>query len=188
MAGARGEQRRKSGVGGGGSHACWPGGADTICAAGRAGINSAVAARTATEARADELAKSIMALNVKTHHLGKFRLHPTARGVWEALAAEFLSERYTSKLRKEMFFLRRGRNESMTRYVNRGRTLAWKLREMGVVLDDQKLATRPSKMGPMLPKFELTTHAIVLERDVTVSLVLKRLQAAERGLRADCYC
>lgn len=90
-----------------------------------AGGMASVSTTCITAARAEELAKSIMALSVQFHHLATFRLHPTARGVWEALGAEFRSSRAArlSNLRQEMAMLEQRRNETIVRYFNRGRTI-----------------------------------------------------------------
>lgn len=130
-------------------------------------------------ARAEELAKSIMALNVLAHHLATLRLHPTARGVWEALAGEFRSTgaaRMTN-LRREMATLEMRRSESIVRYFNRGRTLAWELQEMGAVVDDEQLLT--CLLAGLLGKFQLTKEVMLGQAGTTVLKAQESLQAAE---------
>lgn len=142
---------------------------------------------TATEARADEVAKSIMALNVKPQHLGTFRTHPTARGVWEALAEEFLShgrgDLYAMKLREQLVALKMHRNESAAKYVSRGRTLVWKLREMGIVLDEEYVAK--TILSGALPKFKLIKDVLPHMPNFTVLRVLRGLQNAEHQFAFD---
>lgn len=142
---------------------------------------------TATEARADEVAKSIMALNVKPQHLGTFRTHPTARGVWEALAEEFLShgrgDLYAMKLREQLVALEMHRNESAAKYVSRGRTLVWKLREMGIVLDEEYVAK--TILSGALPKFKLVKDVLPHMPNFTVLRVLRGLRNAEHQFAFD---
>ncbi|KAK1865030.1 hypothetical protein I4F81_007566 [Pyropia yezoensis] len=142
---------------------------------------------TATEARADEVAKSIMALNVKPQHLGTFRTHPTARGVWEALAEEFLShgrgDLNAMKLREQLVALKMHRNESAAKYVSRGRTLVWKLREMGIVLDEEYVAK--TILSGALPKFKLVKDVLPHMPNFTVLRVLRGLRNAEHQFAFD---
>lgn len=159
-------------------------------AGGAAAAAAGLAACTATEARVDEVAKSIMALNVKPHHMATFRTHSTARGVWEALAAEFLShgrgDLYAQNLRDEQNTLKMGRNESAAQYVSRARTLAWKLQEMGDILNDQDLVV--VMLDGVQPKFKMTRDVLLCYSDVTVSRVLRGLQIVEKQLACNRRC
>lgn len=147
------------------------------------GAAAAATVQAAATGRAEELAKSIMALNVRAHHRATFRLHPTARGVWEALAAEFRSTgaaRMTN-LRREMATLEMCRNEPIVRYFNRGRTIAWELQELGAFVDDEQLLT--CLLAGLLPKFQLTKEVFLGRPGVTALMAQESLQATETRLQ-----
>lgn len=75
--------------------------------------------------------------------MATFRLNPTARGAWEALEREFRSRGPARmvNLRRQLATLKLLRHESVVRYFNRARTLAWELQALGAPVDDQQLVT-----------------------------------------------
>lgn len=154
-------------------------------AGGAAAAAAGAAARpTKEEARADEVAKAIMALNVQTQYMATIRRHPTARGVWEALAAQSHTRgpMYAARTRRELYLLKMGANESVARYASRGRTLAWKLLEMGHVVDDKTLAV--TLLAGVLPQFSQSMCLDDLcDSDLTVPFVVDLLRAVERRLQ-----
>lgn len=146
-----------------------------------AAVAGAAGPPTKEEARADEVAKAIMALNVQTQYMATIRRHPTARGVWDALAAECYTRgpMYAARTRQELYLLKIGANESVAQYVSRKRTLAWKLLEMGHAVDDKSLAM--ALLDGVRP--QLSQHMCLdYESGLTVPIVLGALRGVERRL------
>lgn len=55
------------------------------------GVQAGDMVKDALSADREQRAMSTVALTVEPHHLATFRLHSTARGVWEALERDFRS-------------------------------------------------------------------------------------------------
>lgn len=150
-----------------------------------AGIQAGGMVEDALGADREQRAMSTMALTVKPHHLATFRLHPTARGVWEALERDFRSRGPARmlNLRRELANLRMPRDESILRYFNRGKTLAWEISSLGDPTDDAHLVT--SLLMGLPKKYEVTATVLSAQPELTVQRAQEQLQAAEARLALD---
>lgn len=169
----------------GGSTTCdtTAGGGTTTGSGTAAALCGDIAAATPKQgivsARAEELAKSTMTLNVRVHHFATIRLHRTACGVWEALAGKFRSSGIArvTNLRRELATMDMRRRETIVKYFIRGRTIARELQELGAVVDDEQLlACLPAGL---LDKFQLTQEVLLGRQRDTVLKSQELLQATE---------
>jgi len=175
-----------TGVGAAGRGSDGTGSAGSAADANAVGAAAAAAAASlAAAVRMEELARSTLALSVKPHHLATFQRHPTARGAWEALANEFRScgPARVMNLRRELHGIKMGRGESVVRYFNRGKSLAWELGALGVPIDDKQLVA--SLLLGLGGKFTMTATILTAQPDVTMEHAQETMQAAEARMSLD---
>eukprot|EP00170_Pyropia_yezoensis_P005414 contig_22006_g5428 len=163
---------------------CWDAVAP-VAGVGIEGVQAGDMVEDALSADREQRALSTMALTVKPHHLATFRLHSTARGVWEALERDFRSRGPAQmlNLRRELANLRMAKDESILRYFNRGKTLAWEIFSLGDPADDAHLVT--SLLIGLPKKYELTATVLSAQPELTVQRAQEQLQAAEARLVLD---
>lgn len=124
-------------------------------------------------------ARALMVMNVEPQHQATLRLHPTARGAWEAFKTQFASDGPARllHLRRQLNTLQMGPTEPAVVYFNRARTIVWELGELGVEIDDGHLLS--ALLAGLPTKHEQTRHILSLQRGLTVDQALQDLQAME---------
>lgn len=86
-------------------------------------------------------------------------------------------------LRRELANLRMAKDESILRYFNRGKTLAWEIFSLGDPADDAHLVT--SLLMGLPKRYELTATVLSALPELTVQRAQEQLQAAEARLALD---
>lgn len=158
--------------------------AQMALAAGGEG-DASVGAQTGEQPSSEELtrmerqAMSLLVLSVKPHHMATIRRNPTAHMAWEALGRGFRSRGPARmiNLRRELSTMRMGRSETVLRYFNRGKTIAWELQELGAEVDDNQLMT--ALLVGVHAKYELTATVLASQAHLTLDEAQESLQAAE---------
>ncbi|GIL57455.1 hypothetical protein Vafri_12688 [Volvox africanus] len=117
--------------------------------------------------------KSILAKNVRDHHLQTIVRAPNAKAAWDALAATFASSCVSRKLqlREELCDFKMATGEKIPVYVNRARQLQSDLLQVGHVVPDNELALvllkglpsifRPAKVAIMMREGELELSHVI---------------------------
>jgi len=161
-------------------------GADASTDAGSSSAHAAALklASKAEEALAikEEQAMSLIFLNMKPHHMSTFRRHATARGAWEAMEREFRSRdpaRILNLLR-ELTTSKMGRNESVSRYFNRGRALSWELDAPGADVGDEQLFT--VLVVGLQGNYDLVATVLAVQPGIKVVMAREQLQVTETRL------
>ncbi|GIM10521.1 hypothetical protein Vretimale_14191, partial [Volvox reticuliferus] len=131
--------------------------------------------------------KSVMAKNVKNHHLQTIVRAANAKAAWDALAATFASTCNTRKiaLRQELSDFKMANGEHMPVYVSRARQLQSDLLDVGHVVTDAELTTIIIKGLPRTYHV-ITTALETCEGELDFQQVVSRLMAydsAEREAR-----
>ena len=168
---------------------CWSainpleGGASSSSASADGGGTPAVTDEAAVNK--EEMARSLIMLNVRQHHYASLHACKTARERWETLAAEFRSQGPAREmiLRTELNQVRMKGNENVVQYFNRSKLIVWELGVLGVeVADRQHLTALLHGLGP---KLKLRGTIIASQRAMTVALALEELRAAESEMRLE---
>jgi len=127
----------------------------------------------------EEMARSLILLNVKQDHHASLHACKTARERWETLAAEFRSQGPAREmnLRSELDQTRMKSNVNIVQYFNRSKLIVWELGVLGVKMADRQHLT--ALLHGLATKFKLRGTIIASQRDMMVALVLEELRAAE---------
>ncbi|GIL49048.1 hypothetical protein Vafri_5519 [Volvox africanus] len=122
--------------------------------------------------------KSVMAKNVKNHHLQTIVRAANAKAAWDALAATFASTCNTRKvaLRQELSDFKMENGEELPVYISRARQLQSDLLETGHVVSDAELSIIVIKGLPS--KYHVVTTALTMrEGELDFNQVVTRLMA-----------
>ncbi|KAK1861174.1 hypothetical protein I4F81_003758 [Pyropia yezoensis] len=161
-----------------------------LAAGGEGG--AAVGAQTGEQPSSEELtrmerqAMSLLVLSVKPHHMATIRRNPTVRVAWEALGRGFRSRGPARmiNLRRELSTMRMGRSETVLRYFNRGKTIAWELQELSAEVDGNQLMT--ALLVGVHAKYELTATVQASQAHLTLYEVqLRKATATEEAAQLD---
>ena len=133
----------------------------------------------------EEMARSLIMLNVKQHHHASLHACKTARERWETLAAEFHSQGPAREmnLRMELDETRMKSNENIVQYFNRSKHIVCELGVLGVEVADRQHLT--ALLHGLATKFKLRGTIIASQRGMTVALALEELRAAESEMRLE---
>ncbi|GIL84958.1 hypothetical protein Vretifemale_13588, partial [Volvox reticuliferus] len=125
------------------NYATWKLRFELLC--GELGYGHALLAAPISEADVNmsNKVKSVMAKNVKNHHLQTIVRAANTKAAWDALAATFASTCNTRKiaLRQELSDFKMANGEHMPVYVSRARQLQSDLLDVGHVVTDAELTT-----------------------------------------------
>ncbi|GLI66230.1 hypothetical protein VaNZ11_009969 [Volvox africanus] len=122
--------------------------------------------------------KSVMAKNVKNHHLQTIVRAANAKAAWDALAATFASTCNTRKvaLRQELSDFKMANGEELPIYISRARQLQSDLLDVGHAVADTELSTIVIKGLPS--KYHVVTTALTMrEGELDFTQVVARLMA-----------
>ncbi|GIM14519.1 hypothetical protein Vretimale_17450, partial [Volvox reticuliferus] len=124
--------------------------------------------------------KSVMAKNVKNHHLQTIARAANAKAAWDALATTFASTCNTRKiaLREELSNFKWVNTEELPVYINRARQLQSDLLDVGVAVTDPELTTIILKGLP--PKYHVAKTSLAMrEGELDFHQVVARLTSYE---------
>ncbi|GIM13846.1 hypothetical protein Vretimale_16923, partial [Volvox reticuliferus] len=124
--------------------------------------------------------KSVMAKNVKNHHLQTIVRAANAKAAWDALATTFASTCNTRKiaLREELSNFKWVNTEELPVYINRARQLQSDLLDVGVAVTDPELTTIILKGLP--PKYHVAKTSLAMrEGELDFHQVVARLTSYE---------
>ena len=133
----------------------------------------------------EDMARSLIMLNVKQHHHASLHACKTARERWETLAAEFRSHGPAREmnLRMELDQTRMKANENIVQYFNRSKLIVWELGVLGVEVANRQHLT--ALLHGSAIKFKLRGTIIASQRGMTVALALEELREAESEMRLE---
>lgn len=141
--------------------------------------DAAATLTTQAGAHAEEQARSLMVLNIKSRHMTTFRRHPTARGAWLALEKQFRSRgpARLNNLRREMAIMKQGRHEAVMDYFNRASDVAWELEALGGGMDESQVVS--ALLAGALPKYEVTVKLLLRVKDLDLDTAMEELRGDE---------
>ncbi|GIL93396.1 hypothetical protein Vretifemale_20797, partial [Volvox reticuliferus] len=166
------------------NYATWKLRFELLC--GELGYGHALLAAPISEADVNmsNKVKSVMAKNVKNHHLQTIVRAANAKAAWDALAATFASTCNTRKiaLRQELSDFKMANGEHMPVYVSRARQLQSDLLDVGHVVTDAELTTIIIKGLPRTYHV-ITTALETREGELDFQQVVSRLMAYDSAER-----
>lgn len=136
---------------------------------------------TQAAAHAEEQARSLIVLNIKSRHMTTFRRHVTTRGVWQALEQQFRSRgpARLNNLRQEMANITQGRNEDIMTYFNRASDVAWELYALEGEIGEAQLVS--ALLAGTLPKHEVTRKLLLRVKGLDLDSAMEELRGDECG-------
>lgn len=155
--------------------------ADILTAAAAAAAAASGTTRPATTSDAEKEAQAmvLMVMNVEQQHYATFRVHPSARGAWEALAncCRSRGPARALNLRRQLNMIKMAHGEDPVTYFNRAQTITWELGMLGINIDDGHLLS--ALLSGLPPKHHDARRFLSLQRGLIVDEAPEDLMAAE---------